>query len=122
MFLEVILQWNYITKIDSLCFENCNLESIVLPSKLKEIGDQCFRRCDHLISIQLPTTLTKLGDYAFDRCDSLKEITIPNGVNGIPHRCFSHCTSLTKIELPKNIAIGKNAFKDCPKLTIPQVN
>ena len=42
-----------ITKIDITCFKNTDIEEIILPSSIKEIGWDAFRGCNKLTTIHL---------------------------------------------------------------------
>lgn len=45
-----------------------NLEEIVMPKNLKNIGDEAFYGCSGLSELTLPNSLTKIGDGAFYYC------------------------------------------------------
>ena len=46
-------------------FINCrDLEHVILPSSLVEIGRSCFSGCVNLKTVTLPQTLTIIGEYA----------------------------------------------------------
>lgn len=53
------------------------IERIVFPDTLKEIGAAAFSRVGELTSIVLPESLTTMGEDAFGSIDSLKEVHIP---------------------------------------------
>lgn len=74
-----------------------SIKKIVLPKGIKKIGANAFY--DTLLSvtdINIPSSLEEIGDFAFWGMDKLKKV------------------SLT----PKIETIGKDAFCNCPKLTI----
>ena len=64
-----------ITKIEEDTFRNYDLETVVLPSTLKEI---CDFRGTKLESITLPKTLKKIGNGAFAACSVDLENNILN--------------------------------------------
>lgn len=80
------------------------LHSIVLPSRLQEVGKGAFKYCKNLESVTLPDGLLYIGDDAF-RETSLTEITIPASVTTIGSYAFEG----TKIE---KAVIGAN-IKEC---------
>lgn len=55
-----------ITKISEACFDNENIESIILPTTLKEIGANAFTNCDNLKWILFASTQPPIlnGDIA----------------------------------------------------------
>jgi len=131
-----------VTIIPDFCFYQCScLESITLPSTIKQIGkyafdacsaltsidipegvtiipNNCFDECSSLESIMLPSTIKQIGEYAFSGCSALTSIDIPEGVTIIPNNCFDECSSLESITLPSTIKqIGESAFSGCSSLT-----
>ena len=59
-------------RVEIICdgaFKDCdNLEEIVMPKNLKNIGDEAFYGCSGLSELTLPNSLTKIGDGAFYYC------------------------------------------------------
>ncbi len=99
------------------------VESITIPSSVKEIKSWAFDKCTSLKQVKIPSSVTKIGQNSFFGCDSLKEIIIPSSVTAIESRTFGSCYLLRKVTLPKNLKIiGRNAFSSCSSLqeiTIP---
>jgi hypothetical protein len=91
--------------------------SIDIPEGVTIIPKQCFSGCSGLESITLPSTIKQIGRWAFRDCRSLTSIDIPEGVSIIPDRCFWGCSSLESVTLPSTIKqIGENAFYGCSSL------
>ena len=87
------------------------LRSIVLPDRLKSIGDRAFGSCYDLEEVLMPSRVTELGDHAFEGCDDLKYITLPARLERIGEQCFKGCSSLTRLDLPSGLlSVGKEAF------------
>lgn len=107
-----------ITDIGEESFAWCtNLKKVVLPKNLTQINVGLFRKCTSLETIELPKTVTFIDAEAFEGCSSLKEITIPDGVEEIYDDTFDNCTALTKINLPASVtAIASGAFGSCTSL------
>ena len=101
-----------------------DLERVVLPEGLKQLGSKSFSHCYNLRSVVLPASLEKIGDNVFANCLSLREIVLPNGVVNLRRSAFEYCTSLERITLPERLAsIGDNVFHGCGSLReirIPQ--
>ena len=71
-------------RIGSQSFEECkSLETITLPSTVKEIGTAAFDGCISLVNVQLNEGLEKIGTSAFLGCESLESITFPSTVKDI---------------------------------------
>ena len=98
------------------------LRSVVLPERLKSIGQNAFRSCYDLEEVIMPPGVLELGESAFEGCDHLKYVTIPDRLEAIGRRCFKDCTSLTRFVVPSGVqSIGNEAFDRCPlvELYIP---
>ena len=105
-------------------FAYCDqLETILLPSGLKQIGQRAFYDCASLKELQLPSSLNALGDYAFYNCASLKSVCVPESLTVIPSYAFYNCSALAELSLPHTVTdIQKRAFSGCTGLaglTIP---
>ncbi|MBE6741500.1 MAG: hypothetical protein E7570_04265 [Ruminococcaceae bacterium] len=133
--LKTVLLSDTITSIPTSAFMNSGIESITLPSSLKNIGDSAFSGCYRLKNINIPATVVKinelafsgctalenvnfanseasitLGNYAFNRCTSLQEISLPNNITAIPKYCFSY-SGIEQINLPSALTkIDTSAF------------
>ena len=94
-----------------------DMEEIVLPAKLKSIGDDAFIFCRSLKSINIPESVQKIGLRAFLGCSSLKSMKLPIGITEIKSGLLSGCTNLTSIDIPYTTEeIGHNAFSKCTSL------
>lgn len=94
-----------------------DMEEIVLPAKLKSIGDDAFIFCRSLKSINIPESVQKFGLRAFFGCSSLKSMKLPIGITEIKSGLLSGCTNLTSIDIPYTTEeIGHNAFSKCTSL------
>lgn len=92
---------------------------VVIPRKVKEIGNSAFAFCRTISSINIPPSVKRIGNNAFGDCSGLTEVVIPEGVKIIGENAFDGCSSLEKITIPKSVTkIGDYAFWYCPKVTI----
>jgi hypothetical protein len=104
-----------VTKILCSFGENPNLEKVVFPSSLNEIGSGAFSGCS-LKEITIPGHIKTVGSFAFASC-GLKKLTIERGVTNIGYNAF-YSNQLTSISIPKSVLrIGDNAFEGNEKLT-----
>lgn len=89
-------------------FSGADMESVVLPMSLVEIGDYAFEQCARLKSIVIPEGVWKLGFGAFDGCDSLRVVTLPASFQSIGDIgfAFADCRALEHV----NCGID---FSDC---------
>ena len=121
---------NQVVKIeDEACRHLVDVEEIVLPDGITEIGANAFRECWSLKKINIPATVTVIGVSAFEDCENLKSITLPEniGVGGCAG-LFKNCKSLEAFKFPKGIhgvdsgravdfeSIGAEIFAGCSSL------
>ncbi len=66
-----------VVEIGSYCFENCNLTSISIGSKVRYINDCAFSGCSISNGITIPSTVTTIAYNAF-RNTKLTSLTIPS--------------------------------------------
>lgn len=132
-----------VTEISDGEFKGCkNLESIVIPDSVLEIGKSAFSGSG-LTQITLPDNGVKIHEEAFSSCESLESITIPDSVkfvvDGLSYNeetgtvedtqfirfsgTFNGCKNLKEVTIPSSItSIGESAFRYCESLaniTIP---
>ena len=65
-----------------------DVEELILPESLRQIGEGAFRSCRDLKRITLPSGLTEIPDYAFADCSALEEITLPASIRKIGENVF----------------------------------
>lgn len=92
-----------------------HLRSIVLPERLKSIGQEAFECCYDLEEVIMPPRVLELGESAFESCDDLRYFTVPDRLEVIGRRCFKGCTKLSRFDIPRGVqSIGQAAFDECP--------
>lgn len=115
--------------IPSSAFEKKeSLTFLVLPDRLKSIGEAAFCDCTSLSgNINFPEGLVSIEKAAFRNCKSLLTINFPTSLTRIGNELgytsywdgvFAHCTGLCcELVLPENIEIiGMGSFYNCPGL------
>lgn len=106
-----------IIAIGNNAFYGVDLESLVLPDNISQIGSFAFSGCSKLSSVTLGNKTEYMGDYAFADCQSLTSVTLPVGTEEIGFYAFSGCIGLTDIVIPDSVEIiYGNAFSDCTGL------
>ena len=99
--------------IGKSCFKRTDIEEVVLPETVTEIGEFAFG--SELKSINIPQRVTKISSYAFWGTD-VETIELPNGIKEICDGTFVN-SRLNTINLPSNLeTIGDNAFQNCYNL------
>lgn len=110
-----------VTAIGARAFSESDIKSVKFEKNgfVTSIGNEAFARCDDLESIDLPTQLKELGKGAFDLCQSLLSIVIPDGITSIQSMTFSGCNKLASVTFGQDSSlteIGLSAFGYCTSL------
>ncbi|MBP5615927.1 MAG: leucine-rich repeat domain-containing protein [Alphaproteobacteria bacterium] len=102
-----------LVKIPEGLFAVSDLETVVIPSSVKEIDKKAFNACENLQSVTLPDGLESIGYWAF-RLTPITEITIPDTVKFIADEAFNHCMNLTSVTFSPtdDLVIEPDAFHD----------
>jgi hypothetical protein len=105
--------------IEAEAFSSCQqLQSIVIPSRVKSIPRRCFSDCPQLTSVQFesPSILVTIEEEAFRGCITLVAICIPRSVEVLCPLCFFGCRALWNVTFEsqsKLARIEKEAFDKC---------
>lgn len=87
-----------------------DIETIILPDGIRNVGSGCFACCPNLRYVYIPDSVTEIGLAAFEDCKNLEVIEGCRGVKKILTRAFNG-TKIKSITLPKNVEmIEGNAF------------
>ena len=100
-----------------------DLEYVVLPDNLVELGRDAFHGVDNLKTITIPTNVKVLREMTF--WDSgVERVVLPEGLEVIEAQCFEYASKLVEINLPAGLKkVGERAFRLCSSLlsiTIPK--
>lgn len=126
-----------IEQIGQYAFYNCvSLDTVKLPSTLKELGLRAFNRCSALRSVtvalrqinvgtednavyHMVSDLTAIGDYAFYNCTLLETVELPDSVTAIGRYAFRGCAALKTLTLGSKLeTVGDYAFLGCTSLEV----
>ena len=80
------------------------MKHIDLPSTLKKIEYNAFKKCMLLTSIRLPAGLETIGMYAFSKSE-LETIEMPKSVKTICQGAFSDCANLRRVALNDGLEV-----------------
>lgn len=94
------------------------LEKVILPDTLKEIGAYAFYNCTGLTDLEAPG-LEKIGYSAFYGCFYLKNVAWSEQLQSIGDAAFASCTRLKSLKVPASCEyIGTDAFMACESLIL----
>ena len=74
-----------------------NLEAVVLPDTIEEIGDKSFYFCSSLKEVDIKEGVSKFGESAFAFCN-INSIYIPDTTKEIGSNCFENCFQAEQME------------------------
>ena len=97
-----------VKQIPENCFSECAFSTIELPAELEEIGVGSFCK-SALVSIEIPNSVTTIGSGAFSRCRLLKDVTIPNSIISVGRDAFFDCESLVYTEYNNGLYLGNTS-------------
>ena len=112
-------------------FKNCtalNTYTLVIPTNVETLGDECFYGDRALQGVTLSGAITRVGSYCFAGCTSMTGIGSSSYINGVyaPERlpvavigdhAFMNCSSLKTAGLPRRTrTVGASAFEGCKAL------
>jgi hypothetical protein len=75
-----------LSSIAESAFTECSsLASILIPSSLEMLGNECFSGCESLsmVTFESGSQLSSIGEYAFHFCPSLSSICCPSSLQTI---------------------------------------
>ncbi len=96
-------------------FRGCeNLEEVILPTSLKEIGIGAFYGCTKLSTISIPQGVQRIGMFAFEGT-GLYSISIKNPSVIIENGAFANCANLNDVKFdefssPQFVIVSEQEF------------
>lgn len=107
-----------VTSIGAEAFRgNSSIETVIIPSTVREIGTSAFASCSSLRTVTLYPGLESVGDSAFSECTSLVSMTLPDGVRTLGNKVFEGCPEMS-LSLPVSLEkLGTNVFSDYSSIT-----
>ncbi len=93
--------------------------TVTLNSNCLGVAEKAFYNQSNLEAIIMPDSLEQIGATAFYGCSSLLEMTIPDKVPQIYNQTFYGCSAMQKVLIGKGLDafLGDNSFSGCSSLT-----
>lgn len=105
--------------IGSYAFCETAIETIEIPSSVKELGIHSFSGCDALSNVIFNEGLEIIRRSVFSACMALQVVILPSTVTTIEDYGFQNCYNLKKVFIPKSvITMGENVFYQASKATL----
>ncbi|MDF2543419.1 MAG: hypothetical protein K0S47_3137 [Herbinix sp.] len=73
---------------NGVLIQGINIENIVIPKGVINIGKDSFRNCTNIKSVIIPEGVTRIDKGAFYGCTSLSDIELPEGLYYIDTDAF----------------------------------
>lgn len=107
-----------VTLVAASAFENAQINSVKLPSKLKEIGLKAFK-ATNIKELVIPASVKKVEGSAFAYCPNLTKVTFAASNMELIEGCFAGCHKLQSVTFPTSLTrdMTYDMFRDCPMLT-----
>ena len=110
-YLRQIIMPSTLKNIGEQAFAFCHLSAITIPGSVRRIGEEAFRRNTGLTVAVIPDSVEEIGKDAFNECKSLNSLMIGSGVRRIEANAFLNCKHLRKVTIPPSVTeIGCHAF------------
>ena len=117
----VRLDWNYITSIESNCFEWCdNLEYVDLDRTVT-IGNNVLNYCKSLRSISLPL-VSSIGSNILCQNESLESIELACEDLKEINTLGNDCAALREIRIPSGVTSISSSFNNDPSIEVLYVS
>lgn len=112
--VETIILPRDVKEIGTGAFAASSLRSVVIPEGVEKIGDYAFYNAPNLNSVTLPSSLTTIGKGAFSNCPALVSINLESTkITSVPERLMAGDSSIKEVVLPATVTtIGREAFSD----------
>ena len=106
-----------VERIHEAMLKGSCVKHVIVPEGVKRIDELAFRRLYQLETVVLPESLEEIGLGAFMSCTKLRSINIPEGVKKIDDLTFEYCIALEDITIPETTDLNScGAFYMCDKL------
>ena len=88
------------------------IESVSLPSSLRELEYDAFGASKNLGELIVPEGVTTIGDYILDQCYAIKVLHIPSSVTSVGQKICGSSNSITDVycDIQNPFEINSNCF------------
>lgn len=93
-------------------FYKCKLESVILPTSLRELSYNAFGYSTDLTELTIPEGVKTISNNILDQCSNLKVLRIPSTVTSIGHQICNGCNAITDVfcDIIQPFGINSNNF------------
>ena len=87
-------------RIDAEAFAGANMQQIIIPDGMTEIGARAFANCRKLLVVSMPNSVGSIADDAFDGCDTQYLCIVANddsyAAQYADNHGLNHCSPIVK--------------------------
>ncbi|MBO5703635.1 MAG: leucine-rich repeat protein [Bacteroidaceae bacterium] len=109
--------------IGNAAFPGRDIQLVYIPDGVREIGDEAFKDCHHILTLNIPESVEKIGAHCFESLKSLTYLSLSSNLKVIPTNAFAFCESLKRVIIPEGVEVLElDAFALCTglqKVTLP---
>jgi len=95
------------------------VKKLIIPEGVESVGQNCFDNAKDLEEVVVPTSLRNLGYYMFGACDKLKSVYIPleSNLHIIESFAFTDCPLLETFFIPVSVTeIQEGPWRNCKSM------
>lgn len=85
--------------IGACAFEECDIESLMIPDSVATIGDRAFAKNTHISSLEIPNGVKSIGVRAFERWSAMTDLFVSKSVEVIKNGAFASSSLLSSITI-----------------------
>jgi hypothetical protein len=86
-----------VNEINNYAFFKTNIENIIVPNTVINIGDGAFASCEKLQTAVLSNKINSISTELFNNCKELRTLIIPSNITEIGFSSFAGCVLLSNI-------------------------
>jgi len=87
-----------VKSIQSYAFSGRELNEVIMPCSITNIGYRAFSGCRNLGNITIPESVTSIEEETFSNCSSLRYVKISESVTNIAALAFYGCSNLSSVK------------------------
>ena len=100
-----------VKEIAQEAFYGCDIQKVVIPQNIKNIGAQAFGKCKSMREVVIEKGCKEIGPYAFMCNHNLSKVTLPDGLLCLREGAFADCPNLNVLKVGKGLKeIGCGVF------------
>lgn len=92
-----------VEQLGNWCFSKTNINTIDIPSTIKNVGTYVFSKCNELTSISINADIVTIPSTLCYECMNLKNVTMSDKIKNIGYSAFAQCGKLEDVKLSNSL-------------------